>query len=169
MGTTPVYAFRFPDPSDPADVPTDMHELALDVEGVLATGLPGAYISITPTLVGGALGNATGIVARYLKTGKHVHYFGEFIMGSTTAFGGGNFTLGLPVNSTNVSSFMGSGQFINGGTGAQYAGYAMASGAGGVIFATGPTGAVWPTVSVSHPFAWGATSIIRWNLLYEAA
>lgn len=33
MGTTPKYAIRFPALADPADVPTDMQELALDVEG----------------------------------------------------------------------------------------------------------------------------------------
>lgn len=34
MPTTPVYALRYPASTDPADVPTDMSELALDVEGV---------------------------------------------------------------------------------------------------------------------------------------
>lgn len=32
MGTTPVLALRYPEPTDPADVPTDIHELATDVE-----------------------------------------------------------------------------------------------------------------------------------------
>lgn len=32
MGTTPIYALRYPEPTDPANVPTDMHELATDVE-----------------------------------------------------------------------------------------------------------------------------------------
>lgn len=32
MGTTPVYALPYPEPTDPADVPTDMHELALATE-----------------------------------------------------------------------------------------------------------------------------------------
>ncbi|HYV59138.1 MAG TPA: hypothetical protein VFA62_03630, partial [Acidimicrobiia bacterium] len=40
MGATPVFGFRFPEPPDPADVPTDMHELALDVE----TAINGALV-----------------------------------------------------------------------------------------------------------------------------
>lgn len=37
MGTTPTYAFRYPEPDDVDDVPTDIHELALDVENKLKT------------------------------------------------------------------------------------------------------------------------------------
>jgi hypothetical protein len=37
MPTTPVYALRYPAPADPADVPTDMGELATDVENKLLT------------------------------------------------------------------------------------------------------------------------------------
>ena len=32
MPTTPVYAYRYPAPTDPSDVPLDINELALDVE-----------------------------------------------------------------------------------------------------------------------------------------
>jgi hypothetical protein len=35
MGTTPLYALPYPEPSEPADVPTDIHELATAVEGIL--------------------------------------------------------------------------------------------------------------------------------------
>jgi len=36
MGQTPIYAFPFPELTDPADVPTDMGELATAVEGTLS-------------------------------------------------------------------------------------------------------------------------------------
>jgi len=39
MGTTPTYQLPYPEPTDPADVPTDMHELALKTEQVI-DGLP---------------------------------------------------------------------------------------------------------------------------------
>ena len=42
MGTTPTYGLRFPEPADPADVPTDMHELATDVETALGGKAPNA-------------------------------------------------------------------------------------------------------------------------------
>lgn len=38
MGTTPVYALPYPEAVDPADVPTDMHELALAIEAIPALG-----------------------------------------------------------------------------------------------------------------------------------
>lgn len=41
MATTPKYALRYPDATDPADVPVDMGELATDVENVLF-GIAGA-------------------------------------------------------------------------------------------------------------------------------
>lgn len=37
MPTTPIYGLRYPAPSDPADVPTDMGELATDLETLLST------------------------------------------------------------------------------------------------------------------------------------
>jgi hypothetical protein len=40
MPTTPIYALRYPALTDPADVPTDMGELATDVEGALTGALP---------------------------------------------------------------------------------------------------------------------------------
>lgn len=36
MGATPTYGLRYPELVDPADVPTDMNELAIDVEAALA-------------------------------------------------------------------------------------------------------------------------------------
>jgi microcystin-dependent protein len=37
VGTTPVYSLPYPEPPDPADVPTDMHELATAVETALSS------------------------------------------------------------------------------------------------------------------------------------
>jgi hypothetical protein len=42
MAVTPRYALRYPDATDPADVPTDMGELALDVENTLY-GIVGSF------------------------------------------------------------------------------------------------------------------------------
>ena len=46
MPTTPIYALRYPAATDPADVPLDLQELALDAEAKLAparvTSLPGS-------------------------------------------------------------------------------------------------------------------------------
>lgn len=49
MPTTPIYALRYPLPTDPADVPVDLQELATDVEAALGgppvTSLPGAPVN----------------------------------------------------------------------------------------------------------------------------
>src|SRR5262252_11232526 len=40
MPTTPIFGFRYPAATDPADVPSDLQKLALDVENLLnARGL----------------------------------------------------------------------------------------------------------------------------------
>ena len=38
MPTTPTYSLRYPAPTDPADVPSDMHKLAQDVEAIPSLG-----------------------------------------------------------------------------------------------------------------------------------
>jgi hypothetical protein len=49
MPTTPVFAFRYPAPTDPADVPTDIGNLATDVENtVKATPGYGTTLPATP-------------------------------------------------------------------------------------------------------------------------
>jgi len=45
MPTTPVYALRYPAATDPADVPTDMGELATDVESALSMKAPGTELA----------------------------------------------------------------------------------------------------------------------------
>jgi hypothetical protein len=55
MATTPIYALRYPEQTDPADVPVDMGELALDVEAALGFAkaryrgamLPAAFAALT--------------------------------------------------------------------------------------------------------------------------
>ena len=39
MGTTPTYALRYPEANEPANVPVDMQELALDVDNALKNNL----------------------------------------------------------------------------------------------------------------------------------
>jgi hypothetical protein len=48
MGTTPIYALRYPAATDPADVPTDMQELATDVETLVARSGDVSYGTTLP-------------------------------------------------------------------------------------------------------------------------
>jgi hypothetical protein len=51
MGTTPTYALRYPEPADPPDVPTDMHELALDTENTLIGKVPKDGVTVAGTRI----------------------------------------------------------------------------------------------------------------------
>jgi hypothetical protein len=68
MGATPKFGLRYPELTDPADVPTDMHELATDTEtafglfqALSARGQPNGYASLDASgLVPAAQLPATG-------------------------------------------------------------------------------------------------------------
>lgn len=53
MGTTPTYALRYPASTEPADVPTDMQELALDVEAALKAPVTSYGTSLPASPVNG--------------------------------------------------------------------------------------------------------------------
>lgn len=57
MPTTPTYGFRYPASTDPADVPSDLQKLALDVENLIKTINP---IRIARIQAGGSFSNASG-------------------------------------------------------------------------------------------------------------
>jgi hypothetical protein len=46
VGATPTYALPYPEPGDPADVPTDLHELCDRIEAVLVPGAASGQIPI---------------------------------------------------------------------------------------------------------------------------
>jgi hypothetical protein len=54
MGLTPIYELPYPESPDPADVPTDMRELAERVEAVLAAAVKPALILIEDKLLSAA-------------------------------------------------------------------------------------------------------------------
>ena len=100
-GSTPIYGFRYPDPSDlVANYPALGQELAQDMETVLTT------YSTWPTYVpvitgtGWAIGNGT-ITGRYARLGKTVHMLVLIVWGSSSTFGAGGLRVSMPVESTN--------------------------------------------------------------------
>jgi hypothetical protein len=66
MGTTPVYKFRYPAATDPADVPTDMQELALDVEAAIEA------IPAGPPGPPGPPGGSSSVLTYLFKTATSV-------------------------------------------------------------------------------------------------
>jgi hypothetical protein len=71
MGTTPTLLLPYPEPTDPADVPTDMHELATQIETVRGTsnGLAGLDAGSKVPVAQLPAGTANG-VATLDATGK---------------------------------------------------------------------------------------------------
>lgn len=86
-GTTPVYGFPYPQPTDlVADYPALGQDLAEDIENHLSTNFPiTAWTSFTPTLGRGswAIGNGT-LTGQKIQFGKVVHFRAQMAFGSTT-------------------------------------------------------------------------------------
>jgi hypothetical protein len=89
MPTTPIYGLRYPQASDPADVPTDLQELALDVESKLGrpplvTALPGSPTEGQEIYYQSAAMAALGIAwhLRYRAAANASAYKWDFVGGS---------------------------------------------------------------------------------------
>lgn len=136
----------------------------------------GTYADYTPTwAASGAapvIGNGT-LNARYAQVGKLVHYFGQLVMGSTTTFGTGNYSLSLPVNRSGVGNASGRVhglvELSDSSAGAQ--GLGIADTAASVsafapFFAATYLGAR-TQVGQTVPWAWAVGDFLVWNLIYE--
>ncbi len=85
MGTTPVYAFRYPASSVSPNVPVDMQNLALDVEAKLVTvdsAISAAQASITAA--GLSSGTPRGRMASSTRSGASGTFTAETILDSSS-------------------------------------------------------------------------------------
>jgi hypothetical protein len=102
MGTTSTFAWPYPDPADPANVPADMQALAAAID----TTLGGAWSTYTPTWTGDtsdpAIGNGT-IVGDYKYWGKTLNVLIRITIGTTTTFGTGAYRFSLPPTYTQIT------------------------------------------------------------------
>lgn len=73
MGVTPKHALRYPAGTDPNDVPTDLNELALDVESVMASFLHGTFAARPAASKSGRVYFATDTVELFYDTGAAWH------------------------------------------------------------------------------------------------
>ena len=92
MGTTPIYALRYPEPADLADVPTDMHELATDVEAALGgkgaapgygTTLPASPVDGQEAILVDSTTNPTYQWRFRYNSGSSSSYKWEFVGGAS--------------------------------------------------------------------------------------
>jgi hypothetical protein len=82
MGTTPIYALRYPAATDPADVPTDMQELATDVETLVARS---GGVSYGTTLPGSPVNGQEAILVDSTTSPSFVWRF-RYNAGSSSAY-----------------------------------------------------------------------------------
>jgi len=128
-----------------------------------------SYSAHTPTLTGISIGNGT-VAGRYAQIGKFVHYWGSFVLGSTSSVSGG-IGVSVPVNLNTVSALVGTAEardsssgnrapltaYGNGGvTSVQFVGLFTHNG--------GEQG-----INNTFPWTWATGDLVYWNLLYEAA
>lgn len=118
-----------------------------------------------------AIGNGT-LVGRYKRIGRTVHVQASLILGSSTNFGSGTFTMSLPVSCNDSSPTMciGTGMAVKSST-ANYvvsvicvpatSNNVVIFGVNGSIYVKGEAGGL--------PFGWGTNDYITWSATYEAA
>jgi hypothetical protein len=124
MGTTPVYAFRYPASSVSPNVPVDMQNLALDVEAKFVT--VDASVSANAasiTAAGLSSGTPRGRLASSTRAGASATFTAETILDSSsfTAVSGRRYSLSMAVGmvgvaATNGTSYTKRVRYASGGT-----------------------------------------------------
>lgn len=170
---TTTRGYRYPAGSAAPNVPTDLANLAADIDADMALSAPGSWTAFTPSWEGQGgdpvLGNGT-MISRYQKLGrKTVMYVGQITMGSTTTYGSGLWSVSLPVSARPVVPLMlspGTAYFWDNSTvGNRTPGVAMLFGGGDISFATPGVTAVGATA----PFTWAVNDYFLWSFIYETA
>jgi microcystin-dependent protein len=118
-------------------------------------------------------GNGT-IISRYVQTGKIVHWYGSFTLGSTSAVAVGNSDIALPVAASSNYKQLASyahASYIDTGT-ALYPGLLICintTTARFMHFGASGTYATNADLASSVPFTWTTGDIMNWSMTYEAA
>lgn len=135
----------------------------------------GSYSAYTPTWAASGtqpvLGNGT-LAGRFVQFGKLVHFYIHVVAGTTTTFGTGSYTFGLPVTGASVAgSPLGPAYALD--SSASVFAYAAA------IYATTATfnvqqPATWPTgiansFGQTAPWTWATSDTLDISGTYEAA
>jgi hypothetical protein len=135
------------------------------------------YTAFTPTMTGWTQGNAT-FNTQYAVSGETVHYYGEMVMGSTSAVTVSALALSLPVAANTSPPHWGFGTWIDVSAGVSVAGrvqVAVPLASTMLTYWEDPEAAPlavrlepWNT-SVVLPFTFATGDYFRWNLFYRKA
>jgi hypothetical protein len=182
MPTTPKLGLPYPLNTDPADVPTDMFELAdrIDDIAAVASGLatldatgkvPNAQIAgislYTP--VWGAYGTAPvlgngNLVGRYVRIGAFVYVSVSLTAGSTTTFGTSGYTFTPPFGATGTLVAM--ALAYDSSTGLIYWGASRLSGTVIDVSTLATPAEFW---GATIPFSWASNDQLHLNLSYPTS
>lgn len=114
-----------------------------------------------------AIGNGV-IEAKYIAYGKMIHYYGKILMGSTTTFGVGTWSISLPVAKAASSNTPVGTAWLRDATGNDFHAFCY-SAATNEFLMRGHTDGANTAVGVTTPFTWANTDWFSWSLMYEAA
>jgi len=154
--------------------------VALAGEAILATDVEELYDSwdtYTPSWTAStnpAIGNGA-IAGRYKRQGSVVHFSIAILMGSTTTYGVGQWSLSLPVTPVDPGSPFGDygvlGDFSALDTSAviRYHQRVIRNTGSTVIMLTSASGAAVATMSATVPFTWANTDRLTIHGFYECA
>jgi hypothetical protein len=115
-----------------------------------------------------ALGNGS-LNGRYMKVGRTVHFEATMIMGSTSTYGTGSWTMTLPV-ATATKSTTGNAvlRFYDSSAGANYVGVGQIGSADTAARFFAQSGST-ANIATGVPFVWAASDEFRLSGTYEAA
>lgn len=130
-----------------------------------------AWTSYTPTWTAAttnpAIGNGT-ITGRYKQIGKLCTASFQLSAGSTTTFGAGAYTIGLPVIAANsVVGFLGVARLTGTDTWIGQISIGAGGSGGNVTFPASSTNTRGANASATSPETWIATSVLRGTVTYQ--
>lgn len=171
MATTTNNGWETPDDTDLVkDGALAIRTLGEEIDTSVGEGLL-AWQSWAPTLgTGWANGNGTWN-AKYCQIGKTVHFWAEFVLGSTTTKGS-TMTISLPVTAANAKSAEGSTHSILTDGAVRYLGVVIGSTTTAINLGTSVANATyttWNAMSATTPFTWATGDSLTIGGTYEAA
>jgi hypothetical protein len=131
-----------------------------------------AWTAYTPTWTGSggnpAIGNGT-IGGLYVAAGKLIHFKIRIVMGSTTTYGSGNYSLSLPVAIATNGVLGAQCQFIDGASLYYHGTSFLESSTTFRIGLVSNAAANITSITPTSPFTWANTDVLTVSGTYEAA
>jgi hypothetical protein len=158
----------------------DINDAMEAVQTKLAIGntVIGTYTdySASLTMATVTVGNGTKI-AYYAQVNDYVHFFGKFLLGSTSAILGPNIQVTLPISlDTNMRATgqpLGLSYSYDVSAGGLYNGDVLSVGVPSAVylstFLTNGTYSKRTNMNATVPFTWATGDFVFWNLYYKAA